>query len=272
MGEPVCNGHRPTDPGGLVGSGEMIVRANGVDLCTEAFGDLADTPILLVSGAGAAMDWWDHEFCARLAAGPRFVVRYDHRDTGRSVAYPPGSPSYSHDDLVDDAVALLDTWNLRTAHIVGISMGGEIGQRLAVDHADRVASLTLVATSPGGPSQPDLPPMADHLRDHFATPRTGPDWSDPEAVVEHLVDAERRFAGELPFDEDQTRRTAQRVVGRTVSMASSMTNHRLAGSDHPVRHRLGLIVAPTLVLHGTADPLFPLGHGQALAPRYPARS
>jgi hypothetical protein len=79
-----------------------IVDANGVDLCVESFGDSADPAILLIMGSSASMDWWEDEFCARLAAGSRFVIRYDQRDTGRSVSYEPGVPGYTFDDLVAD--------------------------------------------------------------------------------------------------------------------------------------------------------------------------
>ena len=83
---------------------ELILHANDVQLCAETFGERGDPAILLIMGAGASMDWWEVGFCERLAAGSRFVVRYDHRDTGRSVHYAPGEPGYTGDDLVDDAV------------------------------------------------------------------------------------------------------------------------------------------------------------------------
>jgi pimeloyl-ACP methyl ester carboxylesterase len=70
------------------------VSANDVDLCVDTFGDRGEPAILLISGAAASMDWWDPEFCRRLAAGGRFVIRYDHRDAGRSASYPPGAPGY----------------------------------------------------------------------------------------------------------------------------------------------------------------------------------
>ena len=97
-----------------------IVHANGVDLCVETFGDRADPAILLVMGAAASMDWWEDDFCARLAAGPRYVIRYDHRDTGQSTSYPPGAPGYTGDDLVADAVGPArrrSAW--ARAHVVG---------------------------------------------------------------------------------------------------------------------------------------------------------
>ena len=80
-----------------------MIEANGVELCTEPFGDPADSPILLVAGVGSSMLWWDEAFCATLAAAGRFVLRYDHRDTGRSVSYEPGRPGYTGADLVADA-------------------------------------------------------------------------------------------------------------------------------------------------------------------------
>jgi pimeloyl-ACP methyl ester carboxylesterase len=88
---------------------ERIVQANGVNLCVETFGDPADPGILLIAGAAASMDWWEDGFCQRLAAGPRFVIRYDNRDTGRSVSHEPGAPPHTQSDLVADAVGLLDT-------------------------------------------------------------------------------------------------------------------------------------------------------------------
>src|SRR4051812_25270900 len=126
---------------------ETIVSANGVDLCVEALGDPAAPALLLVAGAAASMDLWDPAFCRRLADGGRFVVRYDHRDTGRSVTYPPGEPGYTADDLVEDAAGIIDVLAGGRAHLVGMSMGGGIAQTLAVRHPERVATLTLLSTS-----------------------------------------------------------------------------------------------------------------------------
>ena len=91
---------------------ERIIEANGVELCTEPFGDPAEPPILLIMGLGASMLWWEDGFCRMLADGGRFVIRYDHRDTGRSVTYPPGHPGYTGADLTADAAGVLDAYGI----------------------------------------------------------------------------------------------------------------------------------------------------------------
>ena len=143
-----------------------FAEAGGVRLCVQTFGDPCDPAILLISGMSASIDWWDEDFCARLAAGLRYVIRYDHRDTGQSACYPPGAPSYTGGDLAADAVAVLDALRVDTAHLVGISMGGAIAQRLALERRGRVATLTLISTTAIGPTSPDspeLPPPSPEL-------------------------------------------------------------------------------------------------------------
>jgi pimeloyl-ACP methyl ester carboxylesterase len=244
------------------------VRVNGVDLCVETFGDPADPAILLIMGAGASMDWWQDDFCARLAAGPRHVIRYDHRDTGQSISYPPGEPGYTGDDLVADAAALLGVLGVGRAHVVGQSMGGALAQVLALDHPGCVASLTLVATSPAGP-EPDLPPMAGEAQAALAA-IAEPDWSDRAAVIEYLTEQWRAVASRSrPFDAEGTRALSARVVDRTTNMESSAKNAYAAEGSDRWRDRLGGLDVPTLVVHGTEDPVFPLGHGQALAREIP---
>ena len=255
---------RPMEPN------ERIVRANGVDLCVQTFGDKADSPILLVMGGASSMDWWEDGFCERLMAGSRFVVRYDHRDTGRSVSYEPGAAPYSLRDLAEDAVGLLDAFGLESAHLVGMSVGGWIGQLVALDHPDRVASLTLISTSPAaGPGDPDLPGMSEQLRAFFAEEAPEPDWSDRDAVIDYIVEGERPFAGSRPFDEPAIREIAARVFDRTTNLASGITNHAGIDSGDRWRERLGELSVPTLVIHGTEDPMFPYGNAVALAKEIP---
>jgi pimeloyl-ACP methyl ester carboxylesterase len=249
-----------------------LVSANGVELCVQTFGEAGEPAILLIAGAASSMDWWEDEFCELLASGPRFVIRYDLRDTGQSVSYEPGAPGYNGSDLVADAVALLDALGIVRAHVVGISMGGGIGQHLALEHTGRVATLTLIATSPAvprGPGKPELPPMSAELASRFAEPAPEPDWSDREAVIGYIVEGLRPFDGSLPVDEGRRRALVERVVDRTVNIASSMTNHWILDSGRPAQGRLGDMRVPTLVLHGTEDLLFPYGHAEALADEIP---
>jgi pimeloyl-ACP methyl ester carboxylesterase len=249
-----------------------LVAANGVDHCVQTFGDAACPAVLLISGGASSMDWWEDDFCERLAAGPRFVVRFDLRDTGQSVSYPPGAPGYTGKDLVADAIGLLDALAIARAHLVGISMGGAIAQQAALEFPKRVASLTLIATSPAASARVDrttLPPPSPELAARFAGPPPPPDWSDREAVIEYFLDDLRAYEGSVPSGEAELRELVARVVDRTVNMESSMTNHFVLDDGEPVPGRLGDISAPTLVLHGTEDPLFPIAHGEALAAAIP---
>ncbi|MBI1928450.1 alpha/beta hydrolase [Candidatus Poribacteria bacterium] len=247
-------------------SNDKIVRANGVDICVETFGDPAHPAILLIHGAAASMLAWEDDFCKRLASGARFVIRYDHRDTGRSVSYEPGDPPYTLGDLMEDAIGLLDAFDLNRAHLVGRSMGGGIAMLAALDHPERVVSLTLMATSPGGS---DLSPPSDEFLAHIQGGQQ-PDWSDREAVIDHVVALLRVFdGGTSHFDETAVRDLVARDVDRTVNIASSQTNHFLIALGEPIRHRLGEIGVPTLVVHGENDPVFPLDHGQAMATEMP---
>jgi pimeloyl-ACP methyl ester carboxylesterase len=212
------------------------------------------------------------KICERLAAGSRYVIRYDHRDTGRSASYEPGAPPYTLRDLAADAHDLLDTLNLRRANLVGTSMGGAIAQIVALDHPDRVASLTLISTSPAapGPDDPDLPRMTPEVRARFDD-LPEPDWSDRSAVIDYIVGVERVCAGRSrPFDEGGMRALAARVVDRTVNVESSMKNHlQMREGGGRWRNRLGELRISTLIIHGTEDPVLPYGNALALEKEIP---
>ena len=244
-----------------------MIEANGVELCTEAFGDPADPPILLIGGTGASMLWWEEDFCRMLAGDGRHVIRYDHRDTGRSTTYEPGRPEYTGADLTADAAGVLDGLGIPAAHLAGVSAGGGIAQELALDHADRVRSLTLISTSAATPSEDDLPPPTAEFGRFVATAEV--DWSNPASVIDYLVDYWRVLAGgERAFDEPRFRDIVRRDIERARDFAA-LRNHDLMSQGEGSPKRLSSITAPTLVIHGTADPMFPLKHGEALAAEIP---
>lgn len=243
---------------------EHMVRVGDVELCVETFGSPQDPAVLLIMGAAASMLWWEDELCARIAAHGRFVIRFDHRDTGRSTSYPPGEPGYSFTDLAADAVGILDALGVARAHIVCRSWAGGIGLILGVDHRDRVASLTFESTSTGAD---DLPPPSPELSAAAVPP---PDPDDHDAVVTFVVAGARAYADGSPyFDELATRAFVERDVARTRNVASMLSNHYAIDFDGPDGGGFADITAPTLVIHGDLDPLFPPAHGEALRDAVP---
>jgi len=246
---------------------ERLIEANGVELCTEAFGDPRDPPILLIMGIGASMLWWEKGFCRMLADGGRFLIRYDHRDTGRSITYEPGRPGYTGDDLVADATGVLDAYEIPAAHLVGVSAGGAFAQLLALDHPDRVLSLVLISTSPALPVGRGLPPPTEEFGRFVSTSTV--DWSDSDSVIDYQVDYSRVLGGARPFDEGAVRDLVRRDIERARDFASLQNHDAIPDGDR--RHQpLSSIAAPTLIIHGTADPMFPVEHGEALAEEIPS--
>jgi pimeloyl-ACP methyl ester carboxylesterase len=244
-----------------------MIEANGADLCTESFGRPADPPILLIMGIGGSMLWWEEGFCRLLADGRRFVIRYDHRDTGRSVTYEPGQPEYTGADLIADAVGVLDAYGIAAAHVVAVSAGGAFAQLLALAYPERVLSLVLISTSPATPGERGLPSATERYQQFLASARV--DWSDERSVIDYLVDYARVLAGGArPFDEAATHELVRRDVERAHNIAAS-ENHGMVAEGEVSRQPLAAIVVPTLVIHGTEDPMFPLAHGEALAREIP---
>ena len=243
-----------------------------VDLCVDEHGDADDPLVVLVHGAAASMDWWDPGLCEAIAARGRRVVRYDHRDTGQSTTGRPGHPAYDGGALERDLVALVEALG-PPAHLVGLSMGGGIAQSVALQRPELVSGLTLVATTGVGGLPDGLPGTAPSLAAWFADPPPPPDRDDREQVVDSLVAAQRAFAGP-DFDETAVRRTAEQVVDRSHDVAAA-DNHWLVvqggegSADQGPPLDVRRIAVPTLVVHGTHDPMFPLPHGEALAAAIP---
>ncbi|MBZ9774255.1 alpha/beta fold hydrolase [Mesorhizobium sp. CO1-1-8] len=233
-------------------------------ITSEAFGDPANPPLLLMMGAMASMLWWPEAFCRKLAGAGLFVIRYDNRDTGRSTKYPPGEPPYTFDDMADDAMHVLDDHGLAKAHVVGMSMGGMIAQLVALKHPSRVISLTVISSSPVGIDTSDLPGTTDAYMEHSAE-GAKVDWSDRGQVVDFMVRDARAIASTAhPFDEARMRAFVEQDYDRSGGLLSATNHFMLKGGD-AWKARLHETAAPLLVIHGTADPIFPVEHGEALA-------
>jgi pimeloyl-ACP methyl ester carboxylesterase len=245
--------------------GTKTVESGDATLCTESFGRPGDPVLLLIMGQMASMLWWPDGLCERLAAAGRLVIRYDNRDSGRSSSYPPGQPGYTSGDLTADAVAVLDGYGVERAHVVGMSMGGMIAQQLAVAHPGRVERLTLISTTALGEPDDELPGPAAAYLEH-AEAAEGLDWSDTVALAAFIASDVRALAGTRhPVDEAATREFVRRDLARTINPAALVNHTLLRGDTDPEGASASQIEAPLRVIHGTADPLFPPAHGEALA-------
>ncbi|MER8644966.1 alpha/beta hydrolase [Mesorhizobium sp. M1252] len=241
-----------------------MTRAAAPEIVSQTFGDPGDPAILLIMGAMASMLWWPEALCKKLAGEGRFVIRYDNRDTGLSTKYTPGEPPYTFDDMADDAVRVLDSCGIGKAHVIGMSMGGMIAQRLVLKHPLRVISLTVISSSPVGIDTSQLPGTTEAYMEHSAD-GARVDWSNRDQVIGFVVKDARAIASTAhPFDEKAMRAFVQQDYDRSGGFLSA-TNHFMLKSGEDLKGRLREIKVPLLVIHGTSDPIFPVEHGAALA-------
>ncbi|OAZ43305.1 alpha/beta fold hydrolase [Paenibacillus polymyxa] len=244
---------------------ELHIKSDGIEICSESFGERVHPAILLIMGAQSSLIWWEEEFCQRLADTGRFVVRYDNRDVGCSTTYEPGQPDYTFEDMEDDAIRVLDAYKIEQAHIAGMSMGGMLTQMIAIRHPDRVLTVTLLATSNFAP---DLPPMEEKVMDYFSN-MEAIDWTNEQSVVDFVVGRSRILVGSKhSFDENKVYQLAKEEWKRSNNMAS-MNNHAMLSGGESYLARTGEINVPTLVIHGTEDPIIPYEHGIHLANEIP---
>jgi len=258
---------------------ERRTPANHVELAWNSFGDPAGPPLLLVMGLGAQMVAWDDAFCTRLAeTGGHRVIRFDNRDIGHSthlshLGVPDiqalmaqamtGQPlrvPYTLRDMAQDCIGLLDALGIERAHIVGASMGGAIGQELAIHHPRRMRSFTSIMSTTGNPALP--PPTAEAMAVLFSPAPTTFD-----AYVAHHAKVWRVLRGPsaFPLDEARDAERAQLVFLRGLNppgVARQLAAILASGNRKPA---LRDVRVPTLVIHGDADPLVPVACGVDVA-------
>ncbi len=234
-----------------------------VRLAYESFGTAGRPALLLVMGQGAQMLAWPDGFCRALAERGLHVVRFDNRDAGLSTHLPHRrlalSP-YTLDDMATDTLRLMDVLGLRAAHLVGISMGGMLAQLLAIRHPARVLSLTCIASSTG--SRRAGWPRPSLLR-RIPLRRTVSDRDGAGDLFLRVLQAIGSPA--YPVDVAHVRALGSRCYDRGYDPRGSL-RHLLAVVRAPDRtSALQQLRVPSLVVHGTADPLVPVSGGRALA-------
>ena len=251
--------------------------ANGITIEYETTGDPAEPALLLVMGLGAQLIHWPDEFCAALAGRGFFVVRYDNRDVGLSTKTDGPVPdllaalqgdtsqaTYTLVDMAGDGIALLDALGVGAAHVVGVSMGGMIAQNLAIHHPDRVLSLCSIMSTPNGnmSSDPASPEAGAML---FRPPAKSRD----EAVAQSVEGARVIGSPAFAVNEDEIRARAAQAYDRCFYPLGTSRQLCAIVASGDWRPGLAELDVPTLVIHGSADPLVRPSWGRATAEAIP---
>ena len=245
----------------------QLARANGIDICYEIFGEASAEPMLLIMGLGAQMIHWDDDFCRQLAARGFRVIRFDNRDIGKSsklsggkrltpiellklrfLKMPIAAP-YRLGDMAQDTIGLMDALGIKSAHLVGASMGGMIAQEIAISFPQAVRSLTSIMSTTGNPKVP--PPS----REATAVLMAPPPATKEEYFVRFAQTWKTLRVGSFPEDEALDRSRAERTYERGLNPAGVGRQLRAILASGSRKERLRAVKAPTLVIHGTVDPL-----------------
>jgi proline iminopeptidase len=253
------------------------IKGNGITIEYEEAGPPGAPIILLIMGLGMQLIAWPESFCEGLVARGFRIVRFDNRDAGLSTRMPsvgriastemmaraflglPVRPPYTLDDMARDTVGLMDSIGIAQAHLVGVSMGAMIAQIVAIEHPKRVTSLTSIMSTSGDRS---LPGPDGDVRRALLRPRP----SDKAMAVDHAMELFRLIGGgRYPPPEAELRARVERAVRRSYR-PDGFARQLLAIQAAPSRvKKLRGIRAPTLVVHGSQDPLVPLAGGEDTA-------
>ena len=248
---------------------------SGVTICYETFGDRDDVPLMLVSGLGMQLVRWDDELLAGLTDRGFFVIAHDNRDIGLSESFAhvevdviaavmaamegaAVEAPYLLSDMAADAVAVLDDLGVEKVHVVGTSMGGMIAQTMAIEHPDRVASLTSIMSTTGDPDvgQPKPEVLATLLPSGAET---------REAIIEATVETFRTIGSPEHFDEELTRAAATRAYDRAHDPTAQGRQLVATIASGSRSEALRSVSVPTLVVHGAPPPLIAVRGGRPTA-------
>ncbi len=258
-----------------------MAKANGIELCYDTFGDRAAPPLVLIMGLAAQMIAWDEEFCSALAARGYWVVRFDNRDIGLSTKLTQhGTPDvmamvgalmqgrtvaapYTLRDMAHDTVGLMDALGIRSAHVAGASMGGAIAQEIAIRHPARLRTLTSIMSSTGEPGLGPPTPEAMAIL-------TSPAPTEWNAYLERYRKTWSVLRGPgFPLDEARDAGRAAEIFARGLNPPGAARQFAAVLASGSRKDALASVKAPTLVIHGDADPLIRLDGGQATARAIP---
>jgi pimeloyl-ACP methyl ester carboxylesterase len=245
----------------------QLAKANGIEICYDIFGSADGEPLLLIMGLSAQMVLWDDEFCQQLATRGFRVIRFDNRDIGQSTKMTGGkritamdilklrffgilpSATYTLRDMANDTTGLMDALGIRSAHIVGASMGGAIAQVIAIHSPERVRSLTSIMSTTGNLKLPQ--PKREAMTLLMAPP--------PKTKDEYIALFARNWKilrqGSFPQDEAKDRDRAERCYARGLNPAGVGRQFRAILASGARNKALAGVKVPSLVIHGTADPL-----------------
>jgi pimeloyl-ACP methyl ester carboxylesterase len=258
-----------------------VAKSNGIELTYDTFGDADAPPIVLIMGLAAQMIAWDDDFCIELAARGHRVIRFDNRDIGLSTRLDllglpnvvallqeqmqgkPVSAPYTLSDMAADVIGLLDALDIESAHVVGASMGGAIVQTLAIEHPQRLRTMTTIMSTSGAPGLPPPKPEALQL---LLTPTP----TEQAAYYQRYVRTWKVLRGPgFPLDEARDLERAAQTYTRGLNPAGVARQLAAILASGSRGEALRAVRVPTLVIHGDADPLVPVGCGIDVAQRVP---
>jgi pimeloyl-ACP methyl ester carboxylesterase len=260
---------------------KTIVTPHGVELCYDAFGDSQDRALVLIIGLATQMIFWPDTFCRMLAEAGHYVIRFDNRDNGRSAKMEHlGIPDleklmsnarkgrdlhvpYTLSDMAEDTIGLMDALQVERAHVCGMSMGGMIGQIMALEHPDRLSGLISMLSTTG---ENDLPESTPAAREAMMS-------SPPNTRAEYqtyIANICRAFADGSPFyDEPLQRELAGQAFDRGLYPEGFFRQMAAIIAAEGRRQALRKVRAPALVIHGDCDTVIPLAHGEDTARAIP---